>query len=91
SGYFYKKYMSLSDITNDLLNDGYYVWNRFEKYYVIAFALDYVRFEIYSKDCDKILIKWRENDATDPIKGIIKGEYNQNPVITLVKSLNEHT
>jgi len=54
------------------MNKGYWVWNRFEKYYVVAFALDFTRFEVYSKDCDKQLIKWRENDENDKIKVLLE-------------------
>ena len=37
---------------------------------MIAFALNYTytRFEIYLKDYEKQLIKWRTDDANDPIK-----------------------
>jgi len=78
-----------NEIIDDLMDKGYWVWNRFEKYYVVAFALDFTRFEVYSKDCDKELIKWRENDKNDKIKGILKdSNYNENPVITLMKKIN---
>ena len=56
---------------------------------MIAFALDFKRFEIYSKDCDKELIHWHENDDNDPIAetGIISDEdYNENPVIQIVQT-----
>lgn len=72
-----------------LTTDKYEVWNRFEKYYVIAWAIDYTRFEVYSKDYDKKLIKWREHDENDPIVGIVDDPaYNENPVIKLVQELN---
>ena len=80
----------LYGITNCLVEEGYYVVNRYEKYYVIAFSINYTRFEVFSKDCDKEIIKWREEDQEDPIKGIIKNNnYNENPVITLLKQLNQ--
>ena len=91
TGYYVKDYTSADtkNITKRLLKSKYYVINRYEKYYVIAFALDYARFEIYSKDCDKELIKWRENDATDPIVSRIANEdYNENPVAKLMKQLS---
>jgi len=76
----------IQEITQDLLNSGYYVWNRFEKYYVIAFALNFTRFEVFSKDCDKELIKWRDNDESDEIKGLLVDDnYNENPVITMMR------
>lgn len=39
-----------------LLTNKFAVINRVEKYYVITFAINGTRFEIYSKDCDKELI-----------------------------------
>lgn len=72
-------------ITEGLLENQYYVRNRWEKYYVIAYAINFVRFEIFSKECDKCLIKWRENDQDDPIVSIISDpDYNQNPVCRLL-------
>lgn len=54
SGYFdrefydyYSEYLTM--IAEELQNDSYYVKNLYNKYYVIAFALNYTRFEIYSK------------------------------------------
>jgi hypothetical protein len=73
-------------ITSGLCSENYYVHNRFEKYYVIAFAIDFTRFEVFSRDCDKRLIKWRENDEADPITGIITNDdYNISPVIKMLK------
>ena len=45
-------------ITNELLENGYYVLNRYEKYYVIAFALNYKEFKVVSANCLKELIEW---------------------------------
>lgn len=45
-------------ITYELLENGYYVLNQFEKYYVIAFALDYKEFKVFSRNCYKKLIEW---------------------------------
>ena len=60
---------------------------RFNKYYVICFAINYTRFEVFSKDCDKKLIKWRDDDQNDPIKGIIRDDnYNENPVISMLRN-----
>ncbi len=75
------------NIARDIWNDGYYVCNRFEKYYVIAFAKNYTRFEVFSKYCDKEIIDWQV-----PQQGIIKDvitdeNYNENPVITLLKHM----
>jgi hypothetical protein len=89
SGYFDKEFFASNEyidtIVNNLIKYNYVVKNRYNKYYVIAFAINYTRFEVYSKDCDKELIKWRENDSNDPIKGIITNpNYNENPVVTAV-------
>lgn len=82
-------YYFIMDVVDTLYDNEYFVWNRFGKYYVIAFAINYTRFEIFSKDVDKILIKWREDDKNDPIKSIITNEnYNENPVITFIKELS---
>lgn len=89
SEYYFTKDYDKNDVLNDLMKDKYYVWNRYEKYYVIAFAINYTRFEIFSKDCDKELIEWRENDEDDEIKGVItKEDYNENPVVSLMKRLS---
>lgn len=45
-------------IVKGLQNDGYHVLNRFEKYYVYAWAIDHVRFSVHSKDCDNDTIQW---------------------------------
>lgn len=35
------------------------------------------------------LIKWRNDDENDPITGIIEDpNYNENPVVSLLRSLN---
>jgi hypothetical protein len=80
---------TISSITNELLDNNYYVNNRCEKYYVLAIALNYTRFEVFSKDCDKELIKWRDNDENDPVVHQLgdDDEYNVNPVI---KAIREH-
>jgi len=77
------------EVIQELYEDHYSVWNRWMKYYVIAWAINYTRFEVYSKDCDKELIRWSfENDSATNIKeGPIKGtitnvNYNQNPVVS---------
>lgn len=89
SGYFVAEYYKAyrSDIIAGLIENKYWVWNRFEKYYVIAFAIDYTRFEIFSRDCSKKVIEWGEGEG--PLKGIITNEnYNENPIITLLRKLN---
>jgi hypothetical protein len=78
----------INGIANILLKKNYFVKNRYNKYYVVAFALNYTRFEIFSKDCDKQLIDWEEGEGE--IKGVINDlNYNENPVVTLLKQINE--
>jgi len=55
-----KPYYDNDEVTRDLLDNGYHVINAFEKYYVIANAIDYAQFTIYSKDCTPELINWTE-------------------------------
>ena len=93
SGYYCKEIneLEIKSVTNSLCNRNYYVINRFEKYYVIAFAIDYTRFEVFSRDCDKELIKWRTDDTNDPVTGLITDdEYNVSPVFKLMKALNDN-
>jgi len=69
---YWKIYMSESDnkkdIIDGLMDRGYWVWNYYQKWYIVAFSLDYTRFNVVAKDCDKKLIKWRYTDENDPIK-----------------------
>ena len=90
SGYYHQyKDSDMESIVNSLFSKKYYVINRFEKYYVIAFAIDYTRFEVFSRDCDKELIKWRDVDENDlKIEQIDDPEYNVNPVIKLMQQIN---
>ncbi len=77
------------DIAVSLLENRYWCRNRFEKYYVPAFALDYTRFEVFSKDCEKELISWRpgQDDQAPMVNQITNPDYNENPVISLMKAL----
>ncbi len=80
----------LDEIPEQLCRDGYWVWNRFEKYYVVAFSLNFTRFEVYSKDCNKELIKLRDNDEHDPIAGwITDPDYNESPIVRMLQCLNK--
>jgi hypothetical protein len=89
--YYKKKFFptehEINEIAQDLSDCGYYVINRFEKYYVIAYALDFTRFEIFSKDCDKELIIWPDSPNGKVIGLITDPDYNENPVIKLMNSL----
>jgi len=90
--FFEKEDEYVTNIVQSLIEKKYYVFNRYNKYYVIAFAIDFVRFEVFSKDCDKELIKWRHDDANDPIVGIISDpNYNENPVVKFIRLFNSHS
>ena len=75
-----------NSIVYELVNDHYYVWNRYNKYYVILFAIDYTGCEIYSKDYNKEVFNWEGKSRE--IKGMIDNDdYNENPVVTLFNNL----
>lgn len=82
---------SILTLARDLLNDKYIVYNRVSKYYVLAFSVNWTRFDVYSKDCDAQLINWRDNDEHDPIAFRVNENenYNQNPVIALLTQLSK--
>jgi hypothetical protein len=67
SDYFFSSYYDDKDVVKCLFEDKYFCWNRFQKYYVIAYAIDYNRFAVFSKDCKTRLVKWRSDDKKDPI------------------------
>jgi hypothetical protein len=46
-----------------------------KKYYVI----DWTRFEVFSKDCDKELITWRDGDENDPVVHQIVNPVQREP------------
>lgn len=48
-------------IYKELSSNKYYVWNRFEKYYSIVFAIDYTQFGIFGKGNNAELINWKKN------------------------------
>jgi len=41
-----------------LIEDKYNVLNAYEKYYIIAMAIDFTRFEIYNRDYGPWEIEW---------------------------------
>jgi hypothetical protein len=71
--------------------DRYVVYNRVEKYYVMAFALDYTRCEVFSKDYYKELIKWREGDKDDCIVESIRDpdDDEQDDIIRYMKLVHQ--
>jgi hypothetical protein len=94
SGYFDEDFFKKEDelvnhIASNLQRESFYVINRYNKYYVIAFAINYSRFEIFSKDCNKILIDWGEKNGSIIYDGIIQDpDYNENPVIKTMRMIN---
>lgn len=77
-------------IANELIDNHYYVINRYEKYYVIAFAINFSRFEVFSKDHNKELISWNK-DGPIILSGLITDlNYNENPLDTLIKWYNKY-
>lgn len=76
SGYFDTDFFNnaetyISHIEYSLKQHNYFVRNGYNKYYVIAFALNYTRFEVFSKGHNKQLIKWRNDDVNDSIVGFM--------------------
>lgn len=76
----------IKHIAETLRQQQYYVLNRMQKYYVLAFALNYTRFEIYSKGCDKRTSPEQTSKAK-VVHQIDDPDYNENPVIRLLKNL----
>ena len=80
------QYASVEEIVSSLLKENYCVYNRVEKYYVVAFAINYTKFWIWSKDYEAQIIKWKEEDKEDPIINNLDPDYNVNPVLKLLNS-----
>lgn len=88
SGYFFELDFDIHEIIDDLQEQGYYCLNRYQKYYVVAFALNYTRFEVFSKDCDKEIINWGNDKEGEIVHRIQNEKYNENPVVSFMKSLH---
>jgi hypothetical protein len=72
-------------VAESLLERGYWVANRVNKYYVVAFALDGTEFDVYSKDCDPREIEWGADIPAGEHTGpVLTPEDNVNPVIAAV-------
>nr|AEX62245.1 hypothetical protein mv_L40 [Moumouvirus Monve] len=64
TGYFFDKKTMKKDIKyilGELKNKNYCTFNGFEKYYVVAFSLNYTKFYIWSKDCSPVIIGWSQD------------------------------
>lgn len=74
----------MDNVIQSLYKKNFYVCNRYDKYYVIAFSINYTKFYIWSKDCDAKIIKWSED-------GELVNNYNinhdENPVVSLLKNI----
>jgi len=46
------------EIIQSLIEKGHWVYNQYDGYYVIGFAIDFEQFEVWSKGCEKKMIKW---------------------------------
>jgi hypothetical protein len=51
-------YVKVNNIITNLNYKRFSSYNRQNKYYVYAFAIDFVRFDIHSKMCDRQLVDW---------------------------------
>ncbi len=80
-----KEYKSM--VLTDLVEQGWFAWNRYQKYYSIVFSVDYRRMWVWAKDIDPEVVKWREEDEKDEIVKNFNPKHNQCPVSTLVGSL----
>lgn len=95
SAYYFESFFkdeqsNIQIIANELIDNHYYVINRYEKYYVIAFAINFSRFEVFSKDHNKELISWNK-DGPIILSGLITDlNYNENPLDTLIKWYNKY-
>lgn len=99
SGYFDKKFFEgytdnnekldknhyINNIVDKLLKNDFFVYNRYNKYYSVAFAINKKRFPVYSKDTDTVMIQWDEKDEyillpshpnnVCPVTGLINAIY----------------
>ena len=58
SSYYFINGINITHVSNNLSYSNYSVLNQYERYYVHAYAIDFVRFEIFSKDYEKEIIDW---------------------------------
>lgn len=89
TGYYFIKDFDADEVTAALTEEKFYRLNRYEKYYVVAFAIGYVRFEVFSKDCDKELIDWGGEGPVAEAGGITDPDYNENPVVRMFARLGD--
>jgi hypothetical protein len=78
---------NINNIANDLLKKNFFVMNRYNKYYVIAFSINFTRFEIYSKDCQKKFINWNHSGNISEEGIIYDPDYNENPITKAFKTI----
>jgi len=71
-----------------LKTKGYYVANQYNKYYVYAYSIDYVRFEIYSKQCSRTVIDWETDKQNDTeIHKVDEAEEFGSSLVYMIKQL----
>lgn len=58
SSYYFVNGINIVNTTDKLSYSKYSVLNQYERYYVHAYAIDFVRFEIFSKDYEKEIVNW---------------------------------
>lgn len=77
----------LEDIVDSLQKRKEWHYNRYNKYYVLAFSIDGTKFDIYSKDCDKEEIDWELPQFKDApnVSPVYGDEYNEPTVEKVMK------
>ena len=90
-GYFFSDedlYYDKEIVLNNLKTKGYYVANQYNKYYVYAYSIDYVRFEIYSKQCSRTVIDWETDKQNDTeIHKVDEAEEFGSSLVYMIKQL----
>ncbi|AYV75852.1 MAG: hypothetical protein Terrestrivirus3_121 [Terrestrivirus sp.] len=90
-GYFFYDedlYYDEEIVLNNLKTKGYYVANQYNKYYVYAYSIDYVRFEIYSKQCSTTIIDWETDKQNDTeVHKVDEAEEFGSSLVYMIKQL----
>lgn len=69
--------MYIDEVVTNLKENKYHVVNRYDKYYVHAFAIDFTTFYIFSKDYSVNIIDWTEHsiNSINIVNGPFVGSY----------------
>ena len=86
--YFSKDFFRDSDeivnrVISDLVSVGFSNHNQINKYYAYAFAVDFVRFEHYSKMCYKQLVDWGTGTLKDKKGKKDEAEDDKKPTVSV--------